>query len=121
MTCYAAYHIYQTKHLTVFFEKGVSQADIEEIGKKLDSMNAFSGVELQIEYVSADQAWEDFCSEYFDDSFLQKFDDNPLKDSANYQVTVKLFSDTENVRKQIERIPGVRKVIDLKEENKNGE
>lgn len=58
---------------------------------------------------------ETFCDEYLDDDIKEGFDDNPLKDSANYQVTIKFFSDTNNVREQIENIeniPGVRMVAD---------
>ena len=50
-----------------------------------------------------------------DDVVKEKFDNNPLKDSANYQVTIKFFSDTDNVRKQIENISGVRMVVDQRE------
>ena len=114
-TCYAAYQIYQTKHLTIFFEEGISQSEIDEIGKELNRLGDCAEIELQMEYVNADQAWETFCNEYLDDAVKEKFDDNPLKDSANYQVTIKLFSDTDNVRKQIENIPGVRMVVDQSE------
>lgn len=114
-TCYAAYQIYQTKHLTVFFKEGITQSEIDEIGKELNRLDDCAEIELQMEYVNAEQAWETFCNEYFDDNIKDKFDDNPLKDSANYQVTIKFFSDTDNVRKQIENIPGVRMVVDQSE------
>ncbi|MBR3601835.1 MAG: permease-like cell division protein FtsX [Lachnospiraceae bacterium] len=114
-TCYAAYQIYQTKHLTIFFEEGISQSEIDEIGKELNRLGDCAEIELQMEYVNADQAWETFCNEYLDDDVKEKFDDNPLKDSANYQVTIKFFSNTDNVRKQIENIPGVRMVVDKRE------
>ena len=61
---------------------------------------------------------ETFCDEYLDDDIKEGFDDNPLKDSANYQVTINFFSDTNNVREQIENIeniPGVRMVADQRE------
>ena len=61
---------------------------------------------------------ETFCDEYLDDDLKEEFDDNPLKDSANYQITIKFFSDTDNVRKQIENIPGVRMVVDQSESYK---
>ena len=114
-TCYAAYQIYQTKHLTVFFKEGITQSEIDEIGKELNRLDDCAEIELQMEYVNAEQAWETFCNEYFDDNIKDKFDDNPLKDSANYQVTIKFFSDTDNVRKQIENIPDVRMVVDQSE------
>ena len=34
---------------------------------------------------------ETFCDEYLDDDIKEGFDDNPLKDSANYQVTINFF------------------------------
>ena len=114
-TCYAAYQIYQTKHLTVFFKEGIAQSEIDEIGKELNRLGDCAEVELQMEYIDADQAWETFCNEYFEDDVREEFDENPLKDSANYQVTIKLFSDTNNVREQIENIPGVRMVVDQRE------
>lgn len=61
---------------------------------------------------------ETFCDEYLDDDIKEGFDDNPLKDSANYQVTINFFSDANNVREQIENIeniPGVRMVADQRE------
>lgn len=115
ITCYAAYQIYQIKHLTIFFEEGITQNEIDEIGKELNLLNDCAKVELEMEYVNAGQAWETFCKEYLDDTVKEKFEDNPLKDSANYQVTIKFFSDTDNVRKQIENIPGVRMVADQRE------
>ena len=114
-TCYAAYQIYQTKHLTVFFKEGITQNEIDEIGKKLNLLNDCAEVELQMEYVNADQTWETFCNAYLDEVVKEEFDDNPLKNSANYQVTIKFFSDTDNVREQIENIPGVRMVADQRE------
>ena len=101
--------------MTVFFKEGITQKEIDEIGKKLNLLNDCAEVELQMEYVNADQAWETFCNEYFDDDLKEEFDDNPLKDSANYQITIKFFSDTNNVREQIENIPGVRMVADQRE------
>ena len=66
--------------------------------------------------IDTDEAVQEaFCDEYLDDDIKEGFDDNPLKDSANYQVTIKFFSDTNNVREQIENIPGVRMVADQRE------
>ena len=43
------------------------------------------------------------------------FEENPLKDSFNYRVTVKLDADTKEIRGCIEQICGVRRVNDLSE------
>ena len=95
--------------------EGITQSEIDEIGKELNRLGDCAEVKLQMEYVNANQAWETFCNEYFDDDLKEEFDDNPLKDSANYQIIIKFFSDTNNVRKQIENIQGVRMVVDQSE------
>ena len=54
-TCLAAYRIYQTKHLTVFFKEGITQKEIDEIGKELNMISDCAEIELQMEYIDADQ------------------------------------------------------------------
>ena len=71
--------------ITVFFDEGLDQSRIDEIG---DELRSCDGV-LDVEYVSADDAWESFQSEYFgeDSSLAEGFkDDNPLANSDNYAV-----------------------------------
>ena len=68
--------------VTVFFNEGTSKARIEEIGKEISKRPEVASYD----YISAEQAWEDYQKEYFGDNpaLAAGFaDDNPLANSAN--------------------------------------
>lgn len=108
---YAAYDLHQTKNLAIFFEEGISYEGIRTIGNALSEMKEISSVS----FINPDEAWAEFSKEYLDEALTASFSENPLKDSANYRVTVKLNADTEKVRNKIEQIAGVRKITNLYE------
>ncbi len=95
--------------ITVFFEQGLSEEEILQIGTKIEKRSEVS----DIHYVSAEAAWDQFKSEYFGnkpelaDAFA---DDNPLADSANYQVYLNDVSQQADLVKYVESIEGVREV-----------
>ena len=47
--------------VTVFFEKGIEQDKIDEIGKEIKKRPEVA----KYDFVSADEAWKDFQKEYF--------------------------------------------------------
>lgn len=110
-TSYAAYDLYHVKNVDVFFETDISDAQLAAIGKKLEAMDGI----YSVRYVSADEAWDTFKQEYLGDDLAAQFDENPLKDSSSYRVTIKLDADTDYVRDQISQLSGVRKVTNLYE------
>ena len=87
--------------ITVFFDEDATDKQIKEIGKKLEARDEVSSVQ----YVSADDAWKSFQKDYFKDneSLADGFkNDNPLANSANYQVFMKtLKSDNSDVTSEI--------------------
>ncbi|MCI8365175.1 MAG: ABC transporter permease [Eubacterium sp.] len=95
--------------VTVFFEEGISQEQIDSIGEaikvreEVDHMN----------FISAEKAWDQFVKDNFKDNpeLVKSFGtDNPLKDSASWQVFIKDISAQEEVVAYIETIEGVRLV-----------
>lgn len=103
------YNAESTVGITVFFEEGISQSRIDEIGKNILEYN---GVD-RIEFISADEAWEKFKSEMYsqeDDISTTFGEDNPLKDSASYEVYLNDVSSQNTIVKNIKRIDGVRMV-----------
>ena len=95
--------------ITVFFDSEISQSKIEEIGTKIDKIDGVT----EKKFISATEAWEKFSKEIFEDEdgVLESFgDDNPLADSASYEVYVDDIEKQQEVVKQIEAIDGVRKV-----------
>lgn len=95
--------------VTVFFDEGISNDQIKQIGSEIKKRPEVS----RIQFISAEQAWENFKKEYFDDekdledSFAN---DNPLKDSASYEIYLNDVSMQKSLVRYIENINGVRQV-----------
>lgn len=96
--------------VTVFFDDGISQAQIASIG---DAIKKRPEV-MKLDFISAEQAWEKFKEEMFEGkeseiagTFGQ---DNPLADSASYEIYLKDISKQESLVKYLEGIEGVRQV-----------
>lgn len=95
--------------ITVFFNEDATDEQKEEIGKELE---AADGV-LEVNYVSADDAWSQFQDEYFGDNadLAEGFQtDNPLANSDNYEVYMSDVSKQSDVVKFAESLDGVRSV-----------
>ncbi len=95
--------------VTVFFEEDISQEQIDSIGEAIKARDEVD----HMEFISAEKAWEQFVKENFKDNpeLVKSFGtDNPLKDSASWQVFIKDISAQEEVAAYIETIEGVRLV-----------
>ncbi|MDD5867136.1 MAG: permease-like cell division protein FtsX [Lachnospiraceae bacterium] len=95
--------------VTVFFNDGLSQDQINAIG---DKIKARPEVE-KMEFVSADEAWSEYQKEFFkgNPEAAETFkNDNPMANSANYQVYLKDVSQQETFVKYVQKLDGVRKV-----------
>lgn len=95
--------------VTVFFNEGLTQDQIDAIGAKI---KARPEVDKTV-YVSADEAWAEYQKEYFkgNPEAAETFkDDNPMANSANYQVYLKDVSQQEKFVNYVQKLDGVRKV-----------
>ena len=95
--------------ITVFFEENATQSQKDAIGEKLKNAD---GV-LEVNYISADEAWDKFQDEYFGESadLAEGFkNDNPLANSDNYEVYMSDVSKQKDVVEYAESLSGVRKV-----------
>lgn len=109
-----AYNAYQEKQLAVFMESDLTQEEIEALGSEISKITDISSYQ----YVSGDEAWEEFKSAYFSgeaEELAAGFTENPLADSFNYKVSVRMGADTQAVREQIEKLPGVRSITTVRE------
>ncbi|MBR5577948.1 MAG: permease-like cell division protein FtsX [Lachnospiraceae bacterium] len=92
--------------VTVFFADNISEARILEIGEDIEKR-----VEVaKIEYISAEQAWEDFRMEYFGEEYSDGFTENPLENSSNYEIYLSDVSLQGSLVSYLESIPEVRQV-----------
>ena len=95
--------------ITVFFNEGMEETKIQAIGTKIKNID---GV-VETNYISAEEAWKTFSEEVFgnEEEVLNAFGtDNPLADSASYEVFIEDIAQQQEIVKQIEQIDGVRKV-----------
>lgn len=111
-----AYNVYQEKQLAVFMDPDLTQEEIKALGSEISRVTDVS----TWQYVSGDEAWEEFKAAYFSgdtqmEALADSFTENPLSGSFNYKVSVRMGADTQAVREQIGKLPGVRRITTVRE------
>lgn len=91
--------------VTVFFDEGISDTRLQEIGDLINNHTAVS----RADYISADQAWESFKTEYLGE-YADGFTENPLENSENYEIYLSDVSRQAELVSYLESIDGVRRV-----------
>ncbi len=91
--------------VTVLFDEGISQERIEEIGALIDKRPEVS----KKEFISADDAWNSFKDEYLQ-GYEDGFTENPLADSASYEIYMNDISMQPTLVSYLEGLEGVREV-----------
>ncbi len=91
--------------VTVFFDEGISQERIEEIGVLIDKRTEVS----KKRFISADEAWAEFKEEYLGE-YADGFTENPLADSANFQIYLNDVSMQPALVTYLEGLEGIRTV-----------
>ncbi|MBQ8326125.1 MAG: permease-like cell division protein FtsX [Lachnospiraceae bacterium] len=92
--------------IVVFFDYGIEDSRIAEIGDLLDAREEVS----DFVYVSPEEAWDGFKGDYLGDSGLE-LTENPLADSANYQVYMSDVSKQAELVEFLESVDGIRSVM----------
>lgn len=94
--------------ITVFFDEGLAEDQIKAIGEDVKKRSEVR----EVVFVSADEAWESFKEVYFEgnEEYAAGFSENPLANSANYEIYLKDISKQSGLVKYLENIDGVRDV-----------
>lgn len=95
--------------ITVFFDEGTTQDEIDEIGQKIAMRPEVSS----FNFVSADEAWAEYKLEYFDgdEAAAASFgSDNPLSDKANYEIYMEDISQQSSLVSYLEGLDHVSRV-----------
>ncbi len=95
--------------ITVFFDDGTSQEDIDAIGQKIAMREEVSS----FNYVSAEEAWEEYKLEYFDgdEAAAASFGtDNPLAGESNYEIYMEDISQQSSLVSYLEGLDHVSRV-----------
>ena len=98
-----------TVTISVFFDEDVSDDTIQLIGSQIRTLDYVN----TMDYVSADDAWNKFVEQNYDDPQAAKDafgEDNPLKNSASYEVTLKDVARQPEFVAFAQGLSGVRKV-----------
>lgn len=111
MPVYAAYDLYQTKNVDIFFTPDLSEERMKQLGEELAAIEGISSVK----FIGAEEAWDTFAQEYLTEELTAAFAENPLADSASYRVTIGLDADSQTIVNQILQLDGVRHAGTLKE------
>ncbi|MCI5959186.1 MAG: permease-like cell division protein FtsX [Lachnospiraceae bacterium] len=91
--------------VTVFFDEGISDERIAEIGNEIQQRSEVD----HINFISADEAWNSFKDEYLGE-YADGFTENPLADAANYEIYIKDVSMQASLVAYLEEVPGIRMV-----------
>ncbi len=91
--------------VTVFFDEGIDDSRIQEIGDLIQKRPEVSA----INFISAEEAWETFSEQYLGE-YKDGFTENPLEDSANYQIYLNDVSMQSALVTYLESLDGVRQV-----------
>lgn len=92
--------------VTVFFDEGISDERIQQIGEEIGKRAEVSN----IEFVSAEAAWDSFKEEYLGEYQDTFGDDNPLEDCANYEIYMNDVSMQSALVEFLEGVDGISKV-----------
>ncbi len=91
--------------VTVFFDEGVSDERIAEIGDMISKRVEVS----KVVFISADEAWDSFKGEYLGE-YADGFTENPLANSMNYQIYLSDVSMQSALVTYLESVEGIRRI-----------
>lgn len=103
------YNVESNVGITVFFEKDIEPEQIDALAEQIRGREDVE----RVDYISPQEAWENFQTEMYgnSDELEDTFgSDNPLKDSASFEVYVKDVSVQSKVVSYIKGLDGIRKV-----------
>lgn len=92
--------------VTVFFDEGISDERIREIGNMVRARSEVA----EVKYVSAEEAWESFKVDYLGEYADGYEGDNPLEGSDNYEIYLNDVSKQPSLVAFLEATEGVREV-----------
>lgn len=102
-------HVESTVGITVLFDEALSETEIQALGKQIQGRSEVR----EMNYISAEEAWENFQKEYFNGheelaaGFAQ---DNPLAGSASYVLFLYDITTQDQMVAYLQNLDGVRQV-----------
>ena len=91
--------------VSVLFEEGTTEVRMQEIGEMILRRTEVA----EVQFVSADEAWEEFKGDYLGD-YADGFTENPLANSAHYDIYLSDVSMQSALVTYLESLDNVRQV-----------
>ncbi|MCR5735691.1 MAG: permease-like cell division protein FtsX [Lachnospiraceae bacterium] len=92
--------------VTVFFDEGITDERIQEIGNEIQKRPEVSSVV----FVSAEEAWNSFKDDYLGEYADGYEGDNPLEGSENYEIYMNDVSKQHSLVAYLETVDGIREI-----------
>lgn len=91
--------------VTVFFDEGLPDANIQELHEKISRRTEVS----KIEFVSADEAWDSFKEDYLKE-YADGFPENPMPNSSHFEIYLRDVSEQGKLVTYLESLEGIRRI-----------
>ncbi|MCR5686596.1 MAG: permease-like cell division protein FtsX [Lachnospiraceae bacterium] len=92
--------------VTVFFDEGLEDEKIKQIGSQIQSREEVS----EVRFVTSDEAWDSFKEDYLGEYADGYEGDNPLEGSENYEIYLSDVAKQPELVAWLKSIPGIREV-----------
>jgi len=92
--------------VTVFFEEGLGDDKIQQIGSQIQSRSEVS----EVKFVSSAEAWDSFKEDYLGEYADGYEGDNPLEGSENYEIYLNDVAKQPELVAWLKSVPGIREV-----------
>ena len=92
--------------VTVFFDEGLPDENIQQIGTQIQSRPEVS----EVKFVSSEEAWDSFKEDYLGEYADGYEGDNPLEGSENYEIYLNDVSKQPELVEWLNTVPGIREV-----------
>ncbi len=94
--------------VTCFFQEGTEDAVMQQVGERIRLREEVKDAV----FVSADETWEEVKKDYFKEhpEYAEGFPENPLTNSAHYEIYVNDISKQADLVAYLKAIPEIRKV-----------
>lgn len=106
---YMVKNIEDSVAITVFFDEDISDSRMAELGEQIQMREDVK----EVRFVSGEQAWNGFKEQIFDNQrdLVETFgEENPLENSASYEIYVEDVSLQEQLVKDLGEMEGIRKI-----------
>ncbi len=92
--------------ITVFFNDGVTQEQMEQIGEQIRGRDEVSDVV----FITADQAWDNWAPENIGEDYMDIYAENPFDGMDNFEIYLNDVARQQDLVTWLESIPEVREV-----------